>query len=467
MITHVELSNFKSWERTGPITFAPVTAFFGGNSSGKTSLLQSLLLMKQTTESADRGRVFDLGGPASLVSLGTFQDVIFDHDLERPVNIEISWREDQPFSIPDPAQEAESVVASSHDLKFSVEVFARRSTPVVRAVRYSLGDMDFWMQRKRDDKDEYDLGSHSYEFRGVTGRARPLPPPAKFYGFPDQVRAHYQNASFLSDLELRFERLCGRIHYLGPLRQDPERQYVWSGGRPVDVGRRGELAVDALISSQSDGPVNSRGFVKTKQAVRRTRRISVEQHVAEWLKELGLIHRFSVEAVDDRNMLYRVHVQQTRHSARVLLTDVGFGVSQVLPVLVLLAYVPEGSTVLLEQPEIHLHPSVQSGLADILIETAIVRNVQVVVESHSEHLLMRLQRRIAEKHLANGAVVSPDDFSLYFCETNEGRSKLERLTVDPFGVIANWPGDFFGDPFTKAATTAKAARERAARERST
>jgi predicted ATPase len=435
VITHVELSNFKSWERTGPITFAPVTAFFGGNSSGKTSLLQSLLLMKQTTDSADRGRVFDLGGPASLVSLGTFQDIIFGRDPERSVNVEISWYEDQPFAIRDPAQGAKSVVASSRDLKFSVEVFARRSTPVVRTATYGLGDLAFWMRRREDDKDEYDLGSNSYEFRRVTGRAQPLPPPAKFYGFPDQVRAHYQNASFLSDLELQFERLCERVHYLGPLRQDPERQYVWSGGRPVDVGRRGELAVDALISSQSDGPVNSRGFVKTSRGVRHTPRISVEQHVAEWLKQLGLIHQLSVEAVDDRKTLYRVHVQQTRHSTPVLLTDVGFGVSQVLPVLVLLAYVPEGSTVLLEQPEIHLHPSVQSGLADILIETALVRKVQVVVESHSEHLLMRLQRRIAEKHLASGVVVSPDDFGLYFCETNEGRSRLERLAVDPFGAI--------------------------------
>jgi predicted ATPase len=467
VITHIELSNFKSWERTGPIDFAPVTAFFGGNSSGKTSLLQSLLLLKQTTDSADRGRVFDLGGPASLVSLGNFQDIVFDHDQDRSVNIEISWREDSPFAIRDPAQGKNSVVTSSPDLRLAVDVFSQRATPVVRTVTYGVGDLVFWMQRKKDDKDEYDLGSNSYKFRRVTGRAWPLPPPAKFYGFPDQVRAYYQNASFLSDLELQFEKLCGKIHYLGPLRQDPERQYVWSGGRPVDVGRRGELAVDALISSQADGPVNSRGFVETRRGIRRTSRISVEQHVAEWLKQLGLIHQFSVEAVDDRQTLYRVHVQQTRHSTPVLLTDVGFGVSQVLPVLVLLAYVPEGSTVLLEQPEIHLHPSVQSGLADILIEAALVRNVQVIVESHSEHLLMRLQRRIAEKSLAHEIVVSPDHFSLYFCETREGRSSLERLKVDRFGVISNWPQDFFGDPFTEAAETAKAARVRAARERST
>ena len=69
------------------------------------------------------------------------------------------------------------------------------------------------------------------------------------------------------------------------------------------------------------------------------------------------------------------------------MTDVGFGVSQVLPVLVLLYYVPEGSIVLMEQPEIHLHPSVQSDLADVMLEVAHdIVEVQIIVESHSEHL---------------------------------------------------------------------------------
>ena len=79
----------------------------------------------------------------------------------------------------------------------------------------------------------------------------------------------------------------------------------------------------------------------------------------------------------------------------VRLTDVGFGVSQVLPVLILCSYAPEGSILILEHPEAHLHPKVQSELADVLIDVVKNRNVQIILESHSEHLLLRLMRRIA------------------------------------------------------------------------
>src|SRR5262249_13334889 len=137
--------------------------------------------------------------------------------------------------------------------------------------------------------------------------------------------------------------------------------------------------------------------------------------------------------------VFRVRIRRTSDSPLVLLTDVGFGVSQILPVLVLLAYVPSGSTVLLEQPEIHLHPAVQAGLADILLEAAVIRDVQVVVESHSEHLLRRLQRRVAE------TTANADDCSLYFCDIRGGESVAERLRLNMFGEIENWPNGFFGD----------------------
>ena len=102
-------------------------------------------------------------------------------------------------------------------------------------------------------------------------------------------------------------------------------------------------------------------------------------------------------------------------------------------------YVPEGSTIILEQPELHLHPSVQAGLADVFIDVIKNRNVQILLESHSEHLLRRLQRRLAEEQIGN------DDIALYFCENEEGESTLTRLETDMFGAIKNWPQDFFGD----------------------
>jgi predicted ATPase len=119
--------------------------------------------------------------------------------------------------------------------------------------------------------------------------------------------------------------------------------------------------------------------------------------------------------------------------------------------------------VLLEQPEIHLHPAVQTGLADILIEVAKVRGVQVVVESHSEHLLLRLQRRIAEQGLPRGRVpLAAGDCALYFCDTEGGRSVVDQLDLDLYGNITNWPADFFGNSLEEATAMTMAAASREA-----
>jgi predicted ATPase len=306
------------------------------------------------------------------------------------------------------------------------------------------------MRRKPNARDRYELfvDPGALQFKRRRGRPWDLPPPAKCYGFPDQVKAYYQDAWFLSDFELAFEEFFDRVFYLGPLREYPRREYTWAGGQPEDVGRRGERAVDALLAARERGLMISRGKGRP--------RWSLEEYVAWWLRELGLIHAFSVEPVAEGSTLYRVRVQQTPDAPMVLLTDVGFGVSQILPVLVLCYYVPEGSTILLEQPEIHLHPRVQAGLADVLIDAIKVRKIQIVVESHSEHLLLRLQRRIAEqeKGFTNAHT------ALYFCDVQDGSSRLLPLDLDEYGNIRNWPKGFFGDAFEETAAMTRAAMER-------
>jgi predicted ATPase len=123
-------------------------------------------------------------------------------------------------------------------------------------------------------------------------------------------------------------------------------------------------------------------------------------------------------------------------------------------------YAPANSTVLMEQPEIHLHPSVQSSLADLLIaatrarEGGEPRNVQLIVESHSEHLLTRLQRRIAEGEL------DPGDVALYFCYAGPNGSDIDRLEVDDYGNILNWPPDFFGDELEDISIQARVGMQR-------
>jgi len=227
----------------------------------------------------------------------------------------------------------------------------------------------------------------------------------------------------LTGLALAYEDLFQNIYYLAPLREYPKRNYQWSGESPQNVGKYGELTVAALLAS-------------------RKKDMEVELSVARALQKLELIYNFRVNRITPNRSDYEILVQRSPNSAEVLITDVGFGVSQVLPILVLCYYAPKGATLIFEQPEIHLHPSVQSGLADIFIDVIKTRNIQIIIESHSEHLLRRLQRRMAEEK--DG--FTNDDAALYFCKMNDqGDSELVTLDIDDYGNICNYPEDFFGD----------------------
>ena len=172
---------------------------------------------------------------------------------------------------------------------------------------------------------------------------------------------------------------------------------------------------------------------------------------------MGLIEDFTVNPISEQRQEYEVKVRTKGSRDSVDLPDVGFGISQVLPVLVQLFYAPPGSIIIMEQPEIHLHPSAQSALADVMIdainarENGEDRNIQLIIETHSEHFLRRLQRRIAEN------VVSQDKVSAYFANITKTPAQLEPLQIDLFGNISNWPENFFGDEMEDITQQAKAA----------
>jgi hypothetical protein len=470
VFSEIRAMNFKSWSHVTPydpnsepnggsdlhytpgVPVSMVTGLFGTNSSGKTSLLQIILLLKQTVESSDRTIPIDLGDERSLVRLGTFSDVLYEHAAAAELRLGVSWNTPEPVQVADPETENQSLFDADH-FEFDTKLVQRRNAISVESFRYQAGEtgethVEF--SRQSLAKDEYRLeatvkGNSGYLKRAL-GRKWPLPPPIKCYGFPDQVSAYFQNAGFVGDIELAFEQQMRRTFYLGPLR---ERDYTWTGARPRDVGYAGGGAVPALLAAQLGGKKSN--YRKRSANNRRSKLITMEEHVAEWLRELGLVHSFRVAPLQPGVNIYRVYVQRSESSPEVLLTDIGFGVSQVLPVLVLLAYVPEGSTVVLEQPEIHLHPFVQAGLADVILEAALVRNVQVIVESHSEHLLRRIQLRVAEQKLATGTPVTSDSVSLWFIDQLGASSRANDLDLNLFGEIVNWPKDFFGDPFGETA----------------
>jgi predicted ATPase len=447
-IERLRIENFKSW-RSVDFRLAPITGLFGSNSSGKSSLIQFLLMLKQTKEATDRSLALDFGGPNSYAYLGSFRDAVFGHDEGRSIGWTIHWRLSQPLKIKDPARPA-SILFEDGDIGLTAEVEIRQTQPVTSMIQYSFAGESFSLRRKKEQTTKFQLEpvdkARAFHFIRNQGRPWDLPGPVKSYAFPDQAKTYFQNADLLSDFELAFESLMDGIFYLGPLREYPKREYIWGGASPTDVGRRGERAVDAILAAQARQEERSLGWKK--------RRRSFQEILAHWLQDLGLIAEFRVEEIARGSNLYKVRVRQRRHGSEALLTDVGFGISQFLPILVLVYYIPVNSIVILEQPEIHLHPHVQSGLGDVLINVARTRNLQVIIESHSEHLLRRIQRRVAEGD------VSPKDTALYFCEITNGESRLTSLELDLYGQIRNWPKDFFGDEFGEIAAIQEAGLQR-------
>ena len=424
MITHIQMKNFKSWQDSGQVKLAPLTGFFGTNSSGKSSLLQMLLLLKQTI-GTDETLFF--GDENSLVNLGDFREVIYRHqsinELYLGISCKLTHSTPDLFKIP------------IQLLRFAFDTIIReeKSTPIVKHIRYislSDGATTLW-KNGRLYRNNQDLGTIDIQ---------------NCYGLPPQSSINFTGPTdILPQFSSVFEELFAHVYYLGPTRVHPQRLYHWEGTHPKEVDLWGDKAIDALLSA---------GVRKMKSSTKEYG-VLIEERISEWLQKTELAHSFQLiptGSLDDKN--YEVRIQKTSNSAAVTLADMGHGVADLFPLLVHCCYVPEGSTLILEQPGIHLHPKAQADLADLLIEVITERNLQILIESHSEHFLTRLQRRIAEEK------ISTDQTALYFCQNKEGISKIDRLEIDDFGNIQNWPEDFFGEVMSDMFAMTDAQRER-------
>lgn len=426
MIKKLRIHNFKSWKKLDDLTLGKVTLLFGENSSGKTSLIQLLLMLKQTAESYDRAQPLNLGTQESFVELGLYEDIIYSHDVKLPLSFRIDWEA--------PSTSALAVVLPK-DVSAYLDVAFSYASNSIRVSRMELGLEEIsdifhtgWTTAAltRTQRGGYALTVNGQPETDL-GSTRDLT-PIKCYGFPPLATQSYPQ---LNELSLAVEQLTRRIYYLGPLRVSPAREYVWAGSAPEGVGRSGETAIQAILAN-----IFERKALKSE----RDKLSNLIVETDNWLKRMKLADSFDVKPIGGRQ--YKVVVNVPGFPITANVADVGIGVSQVLPVIVLSYFVPTGSIIILEQPELHLHPSVQAVLAEFFYEVSIKRNIQFIVETHSEHLLTRLQRRLAER---NYGEYTEKDVKLYVSRRVGSRSEISELEMDAFGKILNWPPHFFGD----------------------
>ena len=257
MLDSLSFTNFKSWEKAD-LQCGRITGIFGTNSSGKTSLLQFLLLLKQTKEATDRGIALELNG--DFVELGTIRDAIHCHDEERSIVINLAFGLPTDLSLADPSEKRTATVAKGRILGFEAEIGVQQRAPVARRIAYTLGEMSFALAPRKGEATSFDLSAAplnglgtNFSFKRTIGRKWQLPGPIKSYAFPDQARTYFQNSGFLSNLEAAYEAQLDEVFYLGPLREYPKRDYLWARSRPTNVGQRGEKTIDAILAATEAG----------------------------------------------------------------------------------------------------------------------------------------------------------------------------------------------------------------------
>lgn len=230
------------------------------------------------------------------------------------------------------------------------------------------------------------------------------------------------------------------VKYLGPLRDEPKPVYPLAGSSdPGDVGFRGEFtaAVFHVHKNTAIEYISSRAFEDDISDVS-AQPTSLGIAVQDWLAYMGVGQ--GLETHDLGKLGHELKITAAGSDLKHDLTQVGVGVSQVLPILVLALLADPGSTLIFEQPELHLHPKVQSRLADFFVAMTKLGK-QCIVETHSEYMINRL-RYLAAADAGDQVATSA---AVYFVTKSGERSDYKRITLDELGGFDTWPPGFFDE----------------------
>lgn len=243
------------------------------------------------------------------------------------------------------------------------------------------------------------------------------------------------------------------VKYLGPLRDEPKPLYPLAAtADPSDVGLRGEYtaAVLDIYKNQTINYIPTSYFKSAEIKGSLNEEVTLAFAVQDWLQYLNIAQEFQTKDLGKLGHELKVVLEgaKTWHD----LTHVGVGVSQVLPILVTCLLAERDTTLIFEQPELHLHPKVQTLLGDFFLSMAFLGK-QCIIETHSEYLINRLRFRIAAESGKN----LPDLIKMYFVEKKEGTSVFNKVEISEYGAIENWPEGFFDQSQEEAERILRAA----------
>ncbi len=407
-ISFIAVEGFKSIVSKQEIELGMLTVLAGANSSGKSSMLQPLLLLKQTLEATYNPGALLLSGP----------NVRF-------TNVE------QFLAASNPSSRAEtfSVTIGEGDSRIRIE-FARDEAQKglrVASMRVTDPGKDIELVPGRlpidvpEIKTLIPFGLESDSFKDMEWFVR----PSRCFMDVELQRVNSKDEHGFSFYKISpadaFEPQIRRLIHLPGLRGNPERAYPLTAVSSSFPGTFEQYAA-SVIAQWGDSEDHA-----------------LLAQLGRDLAHLGLTWKASARRISDAQVELRVgrlvKAQQGGAHDLVNIADVGFGVSQVLPVIVALLVAQPGQLVYLEQPEIHLHPDAQVKMA-MLLARAAKRGVRVVVETHSALLLLGVQSLVAQNKL------NPDHVKLHWFTRTKGRTVISSASLDRAGTFGDWPEDF-------------------------
>jgi hypothetical protein len=542
LLRAIELENFKAFGERVVIPLAPITLLYGENSAGKSSILQALSLLKQSRESRDSHAFLIPRADNGLVDLGSFQEMLFDHDLRRKMSIRLDMdglvRPDlQQKTAQAPAQIGIEFLFSRESLEKEIELdnftivhpktndfFAKfmveeRSQGKGKAITETLqvqssrrlnariascialapstarhwqtgfkaalkyradiasflkstlrklqGDridirydntkgvgeleiesfiryvqQDLELYGKAFGYDEYvarmrekQLGTSvildnflpidylsDYQTSLIRYLFPSIPPRNALDNLHNSTRAYFYPGVNAPELAIRAGAFAAStlssLFPLGPWRTPPERWYIFTGTTPQHVGFRGQLLPDLLF-----------------------RKPDLLSKCNQWFGRLGLGYELKILPLGaEQSDLFEMKLLDTRRRSpiEVGLSDVGFGISQILP-FVVQSLLGKRQLISVEQPEVHIHPRLQADLGDLFAEAIQdpLHN-QFLIETHSEHLALRILKLIRTKKLSHR------DVSILYVQRGDNGSRVLPIRVDEDGdFIDDFPGGFF------------------------
>ena len=462
MLTNITLENFKAFQKLDDLKIKPIIILCGTNSCGKSSILQSILLLKQTLESQDLKQNLLLNG--RFVKLGYFQDILFRGDRDTSMSFDLIFDID---SKDDKFQHVyfyiHQMILSNYDMekedryrikyRFSLKILKEDSALNINYIQPILVEYLSMQVFKicAEEEDEVlqvtlrhskgDLYVISYKDGKVEKKselefkiefANLFPSSFSFNeellkSVPNFLGATYQLKELLKIIFYSYT-------YVGPLRGEPERRYIYED-EVLEIGNKGENAAYLYLTEQNKRIHNHYFYNPSIDSFETLPNQTLHSALQEWF-ELMKIPNFEAEI--NNKIIYLNMEASAYDETRVGIADVGFGVSQIFPIILEGLRMEKGGTLMLEQPEIHLHPNLQMQMADYFISLAL-SGKQVFVETHSDHVINRLVRRIVEDETLN----LKDLIGIYFIKPSENGSVYEEINIDDTKGITNWPPDFF------------------------